>query len=256
MSTSSDFGSYAWGLRTRGALSFREKFNYILKASTTKIALQWRRKHQPVFLDIKDIRLPDSALVWSAFAYAKEVHDLPLVHHCLRVYVLGVVFATQEKLSYDPELYALAALLHKLGLEEKYCSMHAGVDCFALESAQMARKWLGKQELILPETKIQVVEDAIARQLNVSFDHPFSETYLLHKATGTDTVGMARHEVHDLTIAQLLERYPFDDVHILLDQKLTQQVEKCPQSRVALLYQLGLGKMLHQTSMQQQLGHQ
>lgn len=255
MSTSSDFGSYAWGLQTCGAVRFREKITYTLKASITKIALQWRRKHQPIFLDIEDVRLPDSTLVWSAFAYAKEVHDLPLVHHCLRAYVLGVVFATQEKLSYDPELYALAALLHNLGLEEKYCSMHAGVDCFALESAKMARQWLGKQELVLPEAKIQVVEDAIARHLNVSFDRPFAEAYLLNKAAGTDAIGTARHEVHDRTIAQLLERYPFDNMHILLDQKLQQQVEKRPRSRTALLYQLGFGKMLHQTPMQQKLGH-
>lgn len=249
MSTSSDFGSMAWGLQTRGVVSFREKINYILKASAAKIALQWRRKQQPVFLDIDDIRLPDSALVWSALAYAKEVHDLPLVHHCLRAYVLGVVFATQEKIQYDPELYALAALLHDLGLEEKYCSMHAGVDCFALEGAQMARKWLGKQEIVLSEAKIDVVEDAIARHLNISFDRPFAEAYLLNKASGTDTIGTARHEVHDRTVAQLLERYPFDDMHVLLNQKLQQDIEKRPQSRMALLYQLGFKKMLHDKPM-------
>lgn len=249
MSTSSNFGSMTWGLQTRGVVSFREKINYILKASATKIALQWRRKQSPVFLDIDAIRLPDSALVWSALAYAKEVHDLPLVHHCLRAYVLGVVFATQEKIQYDPELYALAALLHDLGLEEKYCSMHCEVDCFALEGAQMARKWLGKQEIVLPEAKIDVVEDAIARHLNVSFDRPFAEAYLLNKAAGTDTIGVARHEVHDRTVAQLLERYPFDDMHILLDQKLRQNIEKRPKSRAALLYQLGFRKMLHSTPM-------
>ena len=244
MATSDDFGSYDWGLRTAGRLSFREKVRFFLQAATAKVALSWPRKRNPVFLDVSEMTLPDSSVVWEALVYAKQVHELPLVQHGLRTYVLGVVFATQEKLQYDPELYAVAALLYNLGLEEAYCRPSSGLDCFAIEGAQMAGRWLEQQPL--SASKIKVIQEAIAQHLNVSVAPTRPEAYLLNKASGTDAIGIYRHQIHDQTMQQLLGRYPLEDGHAALNQQLLKETEKRPDSRMALLYQLGFERLLLQ----------
>lgn len=251
MPSTPNFGSYTWGQATGGSLSFREKAFFVFKASTAKLADAFRKSKSPVFVDFNNITLPDSGLVWEAYSYAKEVHEMPLVYHSLRTYLLGVYFAQQEGLTYDAELLALAALFHNLGLEKRYFNRKPDLCCFAIEGAQAAGKWLQQNEHNLAADKIALVQDAIARHLNVSIPSQLPEAYLLNKASGTDAIGLYRHEVNDHTAAQLLTRYPNEDRNQAIFDLLSKEVEHRPDSRMALLYKLGFGKRVLENRFEQ-----
>ena len=237
------FGSLQWGINTRGSLSSGEKFKLTLKAISIQIGEFFKMRKIPISVDVNNIQLPDSSLIQNTLAYIQEEHQLPLQNHCLRSFVIGEIFGQHEKLAYDKEILAMAALLHDLGLEEHHCALHKHIDCFAIEGALEAGKFLETQAGITSE-KIQIVQDAIAYHLNIDIPEPAKEAYLLNKGTATDTIGLYLPDLSKDTVRELMGIFPRHNFNLEVHQMLKKQVKMRPKSRIAFLYQHGFGGRL------------
>ncbi|GAB4401628.1 MAG: HD domain-containing protein [Microscillaceae bacterium] len=216
------------------------------QALLAQTAFAFQKRRSSIAIDPQAIALPDSLLVRQTLEYIREVHQVPLQHHCLRSYVMGEMFGRHEKLRYDSEILAISALLHDLGLEERHCGLHPGIDCFAVEGAIAAGKFLAALENVPPE-KIHTIQDAIAFHLNIRIPISAAEAYLLNKGTATDTIGFYRHDIAPASIQALMKIYPRYDLNTLLYEQLKHQASLRPHSRIAFLYQNGFGRRLKKT---------
>jgi predicted hydrolase (HD superfamily) len=249
--TSNQFiGSFDWGIQTGGSLNSLNKINFSLKAISMRLNKRFSNESNPIVTNTI-MELPDTMLVKQTLEYINDVHKEPLRNHCLRAYVIGDIFGQAEKLHYDKELYAVSALLHDLGLEDNFCCLHQGIDCFAIEGAKVAGDFL-KEKSVSAE-KVKIVEDAIAYHLNIQVHKPLAEAYLLNKASATDTVGLYRSELSDAIAQDIMVKYPRLDFNAIVHQMLKKQCDIRPNSRIKFLYANGFGGMLRENRFEKRL---
>ena len=68
------------------------------------------------------IGVPDSKIVDDAREIARQSSEPYLFNHVMRSWLFAAVLSKQAEVQPDPELLAVAALLHDLGLTEKYAT--------------------------------------------------------------------------------------------------------------------------------------
>lgn len=81
------------------------------------------------------IMVPDTAIVSRAIDYAREHSEPYLFNHVMRSWLFGVAIAQQQDSPHDPEVLAVATLLHDLGLANAF----DGPLRFEVEGANAAR---------------------------------------------------------------------------------------------------------------------
>jgi hypothetical protein len=125
--------------------------------------------------EIVGVRVPDSALAQKVTALVREASTEPLFNHCARTYVFGSKLGEARKLKFDPELLFLAAMMHDLGLTEKYMADAR----FEIDGADAAAKILRDQQY--PEAKIDIAWQAIALHSTMEIpDRMLPEIALIH----------------------------------------------------------------------------
>ena len=106
-------------------------------------------------------------------------------NHCRRVYAQARELARLERLSHDPELLYIAALMHDVGLYKAYS--HRREPDHARRSAAVAGQLL--RDGNLPAHDIQVVLDAIENHPPGAFNGSSVEAALLKDAVALDYLG-------------------------------------------------------------------
>jgi HD domain len=125
--------------------------------------------------EIVGVRVPDSALALTVTALVREASPEPLFNHVVRSYVFGTKIGEARKLKFDPELLFLAAMMHDLGLTEKYMADAR----FEVDGADAAAKILRDHQY--PEAKIDVAWQAIALHSTMEIpDRMLPEIALVH----------------------------------------------------------------------------
>src|SRR3954451_23843522 len=140
--------------------------------------------------EVAGISIPDSAIAVQATDLARESSVPYLFNHVMRSYLFGALIARLDGLQYDPELFYLAAVLHDLGLTDRF----AGPRRFEVEGAEAARTFLLTQGVSVD--RATRVWDAIA--LHTSFGIASSkepEVTLVHTGAGVDVVGRRLDEL-------------------------------------------------------------
>lgn len=135
-----------------------------LVSAPTEAKAQSATNRKTLPSEIVGVRVPDSALAQTVTALVREASSEPLFNHCARTYVLGSKLGEARKLKFDPELLFLAAMMHDLGLTEKYMADAR----FEVDGADAAAKILRDQQY--PEEKIDIAWQAIA--LHASMEIP------------------------------------------------------------------------------------
>src|SRR5580658_9240405 len=98
----------------------------------------------------------DTPLVRDAIELARECSEPYLFNHVMRSWLFGILIAAEAKAAPDPELLALSAILHDLGLTERYSANER----FEVDGANAARSFLKGRSV--PANQLQLVWDAIA----------------------------------------------------------------------------------------------
>ena len=84
------------------------------------------------------IKVPDTTLVRNAMELARGLLEPFLFNHVMRSWLFGVVLSEGAEHAPDAELLAVAAVLHDLGLTDRY----TGANRFEVDGANAARVFL------------------------------------------------------------------------------------------------------------------
>src|SRR5277367_2621774 len=124
---------------------------------------------------IAGITVADSALVHDAIELARSSSSPFLFNHVMRSWLFGVLIAEGAQPAPDPELLAVSAVLHDLGLTDRF----AAQDRFEVDGANAARSFLNDRGV--PAQQIQLVWDAIALHTTRSIAlHKQAEVAMTH----------------------------------------------------------------------------
>lgn len=241
-------GGSAWGRVSGGRLTLMEQMRWTCRAlaaqwpalllgslpRSSALQARWAR------LDPDRIAWPDTAVVLGALEQAQAMQPSWLLQHTLRTWSWAVLFAQLDGWRPDPEVLAVACLLHDLELlpTTGLAPAHRCA-CFAVASGQVARRYLTAQGW--SDERAGAVDDAICLHMNPSVTVDAGlEAHLLHAGAAMDVVGARAAELDSRVRQWVFDRHPrtgFEDGFV---DAMRSQARAHPGSRTALLWRLGL----------------
>lgn len=149
------------------------------------------------------IKVVDTQLVRDAMDLARSSSEPFLYNHVMRSWLFAVLLAESMKTAPDPELVAFAALLHDLGLTEKY----AGEARFEVDGANAAKSFLSARGLAPPQ--VQLVWDAIALHAHGTIAlYKEPEVSVIFEGVAVDAVGYAFDRIPPDQMKAILAEFP------------------------------------------------
>jgi HD domain len=167
----------------------------------------------------------DSKICQKATQLVREISPTFLCHHCIRSFLFGNLLGQRDGLQYDRELLYLGAVMHDLGLTERF----DGEQRFEVDGADAARAFV--LEHGLSDEKAEVVWEAIAFHTSIgiaSCKQP--EIALVHLGAFADGLGMRISDIASETVEQVIEAYPRLGFNRAITELLAAQVKRKPQA--------------------------
>jgi HD superfamily phosphodiesterase len=130
------------------------------------------------------IKVPDTVLVRDAIDLSRNASKPFLFNHSMRSWLFSVLLSESAERAPDPELLAVATILHDLGLTDRYTAESR----FEVDGANAARSFLKGRDISTQQT--QVVWDAIALHTTRSIAlHKEPEVAMTHSGITADVLG-------------------------------------------------------------------
>jgi hypothetical protein len=149
------------------------------------------------------IEVVDTPLVQDAIELARNSSESYLFNHAMRSWLFGVLIAERAKPAPDPELLAVSAILHDLGLTDRY----SAEERFEVDGANAARSFL--KERAIPAHQIQLVWDSIALHTTRSLAlHKEPEVAMTHSGIAIDVIGAGLELIPQDKIRAILAEFP------------------------------------------------
>src|SRR5271169_96016 len=146
-------------------------------------------------MDFAGIKVPDTALVHDAMDLSRSLLEPFLFNHVMRSWLFGIVLAESAAIAPNAELLAVAAILHDLGLIERY----KGENRFEVDGANAAREFLKERGISAQQT--QLVWDAIAL-------HKEPEVVMTHSGIAVDVLGAGLDRISRENQQAILTAFP------------------------------------------------
>ena len=148
------------------------------------------------------IKVVDTPMVHDAIELARSSSEPYLFNHVMRSWLFGVLIAEGANPAPDPELLAVSAVLHDLGLTDHY----NGQERFEVDGANAARTFM--RERGIPAHQVQLVWDAIALHTTPSVAvHKEPEVAMTHSGIAMDVIG-ARLDLIPQERCAILAEFP------------------------------------------------
>lgn len=149
------------------------------------------------------IKVVDTRLVHDAIELARNSSEPYLYNHAMRSWLFGVLIAEGAKPAPDPELLAVSAVLHDLGLTDRYSAQER----FEVDGANAARSFL--KERGIPAHQIQLVWDAIALHTTRSIAlHKEPEVAMTQSGIAVDVIGAGLDLIPQDKVRAILAEFP------------------------------------------------
>src|SRR6202166_17268 len=154
-------------------------------------------------MDFAGIKVPDTALVRDAMDLSRSLLEPFLFNHVMRSWLFGIVLAESAVIAPDAELLAVAAILHDLGLTERY----NGENRFEVDGANAAREFLKERGISAQQT--QLVWDAIALHTTPTLAlHKEPEVVMTHSGITVDVLGAGLDRIPQDKQGAILAEFP------------------------------------------------
>src|SRR6202035_444154 len=154
-------------------------------------------------MDFAGIKVPDTALVHDAMDLSRSLLEPFLFNHVMRSWLFGIVLAESAAIAPDAELLAVAAILHDLGLTERY----NGENRFEVDGANAAREFLKERGISAQQT--QLVWDAIALHTTPTLAlHKELEVVMTHSGIAVDVLGVGLDRIPQDKQRAILAAFP------------------------------------------------
>ena len=149
------------------------------------------------------VSVPDSPLVTRAIEYARKNSEPYLFNHVMRSWLFAVKLAQLKQSAYDPEVMALAVILHDLGLSEAF----SGPLRFEVEGANAARAFARKEGI--DERRAELIWDVVALNSTPSIAlHKKGEVALCTAGIALDWAGFGYDALSEPQVAAIVEAFP------------------------------------------------
>lgn len=149
------------------------------------------------------IKVVDTPLVRDAMELARNSSEPYLFNHAMRSWLFGVLVTERTKPAPDAELLAVSAILHDLGLTDRYSTQER----FEVDGANAARSFLNERGI--PAHQIQLVWDAIALHTTRSIAlHKEPEVVVTHSGIAIDVIGAGLDLIPQDKVRAILSEFP------------------------------------------------
>jgi len=176
-------------------------------------------------MKLAGIELVDTHLVREALDLARSTSEPFLFSHLMRSWLFAIVFSQNMQSALDPELLAVATLLHDLGLTERFQAEAR----FEVDGANAAKSFL--QARGIPEAQIRLVWDAIALHTTGSIAlHKEPIVALAFEAINADVLGYTLDRIPGDQLQAILTEFPRMDMKKKFTACLCRQVLEKPES--------------------------
>src|SRR3984885_629279 len=130
------------------------------------------------------IKVPDAVLIRDAIDLSRSASEPFLFNHVMRSWLFGVLLSENAERAPDPELLAVATILHDLGLTDRYTAENR----FEVDGANAARSFLKSRGISTQQA--QVVWDAIALHTTPFIrSHQGPQVPFAHSGVTVDVLG-------------------------------------------------------------------
>ena len=147
--------------------------------------------------------IPDSEICQKATQLVAAVSPTFLCNHCLRTFLFGDLLGQRDGLKCDRELLYLGAVMHDLGLTDRF----DGEQRFEVDGADAARAFI--LEHGLPDEKAEIVWDAIALHTSLGIaSRKQPEIALVCLGASADVLGERIADIPPETVEQVIDVYP------------------------------------------------
>jgi HD domain len=175
-------------------------------------------------MSLTDYSIPDSEICKKATQLTTEVSPSFLCNHCIRMFLFGDFLGKRDGLKCDRELLYLGAVMHDLGLTDRFVREQR----FEVDGADAARAFV--LEHGLSDEKAEIVWDAIALHTSSGIaSHKQPEIALVHLGASADVMGMRIADISPEIVEQVLEAYPRLGINASMTELLVSQVKQKPQ---------------------------
>jgi hypothetical protein len=169
--------------------------------------------------------IPDSEICKKATQLVTEVSPTSLCNHCIRTFLFGDLLGIRDGLKCDRELLYLGAIMHDLGLTERFDAQQR----FEVNGADAARAFV--LEHGLSDEKAEVVWDAIALHTSIGIAvRKQPEIALVHLGATVDLLGMRISDIAPETVEQIVDAYPRLNFNQQITRLMVSQVKRKPQT--------------------------
>ena len=149
------------------------------------------------------IKVLDTTLVRDAVELSRSLLEPYLFNHVMRSWLFGILLSEGAKPAPDPELLAVSAVLHDLGLTDRYTAENR----FEVDGANAARAFLKDRGISTQQT--QVVWDAIALHTTPSIAlHKEPEVVMTHSGITVDVIGIGLDRIPQDKLGAVLTEFP------------------------------------------------
>ena len=149
------------------------------------------------------IKVADTPLVRDAVELARTSLEPCLFNHVMRSWLFGALLSEGAERAPDPELLAVSAVLHDLGLTDRYTAENR----FEVDGANAARVFLKDRSITAQQT--QVVWDAIALHTTPTLAlHKEPEVVMTHSGIAVDVLGVGLDRIPEDKLRAVLTEFP------------------------------------------------
>jgi hypothetical protein len=149
------------------------------------------------------IKVLDTPLVRDAIELSRSSLEPYLFNHVMRSWLFAILLSGGADPAPDPELLAVSAVLHDLGLTERYTAENR----FEVDGANAARAFLKGRGISTQQT--QVVWDAIALHTTPSIaPHKEPEVAMTHLGISVDVIGIGLDRIPQDKQRSILTEFP------------------------------------------------
>ena len=149
------------------------------------------------------IKVPDTVLIRDAIDLSRSASEPFLFNHVMRSWLFGVLLSENAERAPDPELLAVATILHDLGLTDRYTAENR----FEVDGANAASSFLKGRGISTQQ--MQVVWDAIALHTTRSIAlHKEPEVAMTHSGITADVLGAGLDRIPQDKQGAILAEFP------------------------------------------------
>jgi hypothetical protein len=154
-------------------------------------------------MDLAGIKVPDTTLVRDAIDLSRSLLEPFLFNHVMRSWLFGILLSEAAEVMPDAELLAVAAILHDLGLTERYTAENR----FEVDGANAAREFMKDRGISAQQTR--VVWDAIALHTTPTLAlHKEPEVVMTHSGIAVDVLGAGLDRIPQEKQRAILTAFP------------------------------------------------